>query len=67
MPFASTKTPEQLESEKKTKMGAMTDKASAYAGRVAKMRNKDPRWPVFKARLVEIQTELAQIAEELRK
>lgn len=67
MPFASNKTPEQLEQEKKDKMKAMTSKASAYVGRVAKMRNKDPRWPVLKTRLVEIQNELMQLSEELGK
>lgn len=67
MPFASNKTPEQLEQEKKDKMKAMTGKAAAYVGRVSKMRNKDPRWPVFKTRLSEIQTELSMLAEELGK
>ena len=67
MPFASNKTPEQLEQEKKDKMKSMTGKAAVYVARVSKMRNKDERWPVLRARLVEISTELAQLSEELGK
>lgn len=38
MPFATTKTPEQLAAEKKAKMGAFVDKAIALLLRLCKMR-----------------------------
>lgn len=38
MPFASTKTPEQLAAEKKAKMGMFVDKAISFLQRLCKMR-----------------------------